>query len=798
MAISKYSQAVQIQPIDVFDEEVIGKALTIKQLKYDEGVKQYQLMLNQTAGLDIVNENQKKYLDSKIANAMEEARKFGGVDFSDQLELNKINSLVSSITDDPIIRNAVQSSSRFRQFQKNEEEMWTNPKLEHLRNPLLKQYNDSEKMEYLNSSNLNASWNKTTPDPDSGFDKEFYIATNEVKTTKGTRFLSDGRYTQDYQYRTNTMMLNAQGERFLSNPEHLSMFDKEFSVIYNTEDKQKALFERGLNAEKLKYRQMLKEYEAQSATDQSGELKGQIDSIKNQLATLDRLEFSENSARGIYYNQRLLKAMAPEINVSEGVRVNQGYYKDIELRMSTEKMINDQRLKEQQLQLQVDSMLLKANPNFSSQIQAKYGYPTNVMTSDFLVDPMISVPENGKTVQEYTDRVSRITNDANQQLRQGMLSLISKGNTEFYNQLKANGVLDEVQSNTTLGKNALRTINVLNERLEHKKQKGETLSPVEQDFSRIYSSYKKADYTANIMKEKKEKLISPILKKYGYTYEDWIQHNINKKDDGWRFSDLFSSKVGIEKDIDKIDKEIEETFSNSSLNTFKLNNVSMTFPDKPDSRTRNLVLNEIRTNGLSLGDKHYSVNNALNEDSRVISNVQSDKIKLISFNPNTNEATVEVAGKIADKANINTYKVKMSDQTTAEISMNSGLGKPISSSYNSLDDDLENILKAEKSLSYNGKELGFSLSSITGLPLSNEIFYTYDPYTDSVGVKISGFGSFRFKDNTPRTMKDAESKIQKLLIDSYSNLKKKNPSATDQEIFNLIFKNLKDNGYAYY
>lgn len=798
MAISKYSQAVQIQPIDVFDEETVGKALTIKQLKYDEGVKQYQMVLNQASSLDIINPNQKQYLDRKIVNAMEEAKKFGGVDFSDQIELNKINSLIGSITDDPVIKNAIQSSAKFRQFQKNEEAIWTNPKNEGLRHHASKVYNDREKMNYINSTDLNASWGKTMPDIDSGFDKEFYTATNEVKTTKGTRFLADGKYTQDYQYRNNNMMAEAHLERFLSDPKHISMFDREFDVYYDTEAKRKALFDRGLSADKIKYGEMLKELQAQSATDQNGQLKDRIEKVKSHISTLDKMSYSEGTARVMYYNQRALKAMAPEINISEGVKLNQGYYKDIELNMATQKMINEQRTKEQELQLKIDEMLLKANPNFSSQIQAKWGYPTNVMADNLLIDPMISVPENGKTVKDYTDRISQITSDANQQLKQGMLSIISKGNTEFYNELKNAGVLNEIQSQATLGRNALRSIDVLNERLEHKKQLGETLSPVEQDFATVYSRYKKSDYTANIMKEKKEGLISPILKKYGYNYEDWIQYNINKKEDGWRFSDMFSSKVGIEKDIDKIDKEIEETFSNSSLNTFKFNNVSVSFPEKPTSRTKNLILNEIRTNGLSLNGESYSINNSVGKGSTVISNVESDKIKFISFNPNTNEATVEVAGRIGDKPNINTYKVKMTDQTTSELSLNSGLGKPLSSSYQSLDDDLETILKSEKSLTYNGKELGFSLSSVTGLPLSNEIFYTYDPYSDSVGVRISGFGSFRFKDNAPKTLKDAESKIQKLLIDSYSSLKKNNPEATDKEIFSLIFQHLRNNGYAYY
>jgi hypothetical protein len=798
MAINKYSQAPQIQPIDVFDEETVAKALTIKQLKYDQGVQQTQLMLNQTSSLDIINNTQKEYLNEKVQSVLEKANTFSGIDFSNTTETSNINSLISGVTDDPVIRNALVSSSKYREYIKNKKLLLENPKNAGFKNALLIQHDEKKEVNYLNSQDLNASWKQTMPSLDSGFDKEVYTKSNEVKTTKGTRFLQGGKSKQDYQLRTDSMMLLAVRDSTLENPEHSAMLTIEYGEIYDTDEKKQTLFNRGMGVEKLKYTSMLKELTAQQATDSSEELKTEISKVETYLKKLGNTSFSDESTMEMYFNQRLNSALAPEININDVVKENLGYYKDQEFGLTSRKFAWERQMDNKNLELEVDKMFMDKNSNYTREMAIKYDIPSHMLDSPTLTDNSVTVPEEGVTIKSFTNKIQTKADNSNAQFQNGLLSIISKGNTEFYAELKNTGALGEIESGKPLGKSAIRVLRVLQERLQHKEQEGQPLSSLEADFSKLYTNYKRSSYLVNSMKQAKEDIIRPIVESYGHTYEDWIQYNIDKKDEGGFFSNMFSTKEGIATDISEIGKEIENKFSESNLNTFNPNNKFYAFDAKPSENTKSMVLNEIRNNGLMSGEKAYSINDPLSESHTVLSNVDSDKVKFVKFNPNTNIATVEIQSKINDKANIGTYTVKMSDDVTGKLSMEKS-GIPYNSSYENEDEDLDKFLKSQKTLMYDGKQLGFDLSSIAGnIPFSNQVYYNYDSHSGTVGVTISGFGTFNFRNGTaPVTIKDAEGKIGGMISSVFSDLKSKNPKATQKELMDETFKFLKDNGYAY-
>jgi hypothetical protein len=791
MGINKYSQPVQLQPVDVFDEDVVSKALTIKQLKYDQGLQNVQLMLDQTSRLDIVNSSQKQYLEGKMKDVLENVDTFSGIDFSNNVELGELNKVISSVTDDKVVQNALLSTSNFRKYIKSKENLWEDPNKEELRSTLLRGADEKLEANFLNSKDVKATWNKTIPSYNSGFDKEVYTASNEIKTTTGTRYLENGKYKQDYEFRSKPMMLKDMSGLILNNPEHLKMLNTEFDMLYDTPEKQMELFKRGSNVEKLKQENYLKGLEAQLAIDNHPELKRRVNEAKQELQLLDNTTFSEQSARKMYGNQRLLSALAPEINIDQGIEVNQAYYKDIQLGVESRRYVEKSKKEDMAYELKVADFLVKNNINIPSDMSKRLGINSNVNTNRIVTDYNTVIPENGENVKNYSQKMSNLSSNAKSTLKGGLLSIVSKGNTKFYNELKNTGVLKELDKTTELGVGAIQILEVLNERVVAKSVNNELLSPLEQDFVGFYDNYQESMVLVDLMKNQKENLITPILEKRGYKYEDYIQYKIDNKDEKGILSNIFSKREGLGEYVKEIDEEIESIFGDSSLNTFNLNNKSVLLNGLKGNNA--FLHNEIKEKGLQKNGKQYYVNDESREDGQNLSLVDFEKMEFLKYNPNTNQATVTVTSGSGVNKNISDYTFIMSDEVTAKVS-NSIFQKPYNSSYYDKDEELDKYLKSEKSLTLDGKEVTFSLHSITGLPLSNRISYTYDDNTQSVNVSLGDdFGTFIFAaNNKPKTIKDAKGKLTKAILTTYDEIKRGNPKATHKEILDYIIPHLKE------
>jgi len=85
-----------------------------KQQKYEEGVQKIQSDIEKIAGLDIMRDVDKAYLQSKLNQLGSNLRPFMASDFSDFQLQNSVAGMTSAIGDDPNIQTAVNSTAFYR------------------------------------------------------------------------------------------------------------------------------------------------------------------------------------------------------------------------------------------------------------------------------------------------------------------------------------------------------------------------------------------------------------------------------------------------------------------------------------------------------------------------------------------------------------------------------------------------------------------------------------------------------------------------------------------------------------
>ncbi len=85
-----------------------------KQQQYDQGVQKIQNQIENIAGMDIVRDIDKKYLQSKLNELGNNLKGVAGGDFSNFQLVNSVGGMANRIVKDPHIINAVVSTSRYR------------------------------------------------------------------------------------------------------------------------------------------------------------------------------------------------------------------------------------------------------------------------------------------------------------------------------------------------------------------------------------------------------------------------------------------------------------------------------------------------------------------------------------------------------------------------------------------------------------------------------------------------------------------------------------------------------------
>jgi hypothetical protein len=108
-AISQFNPYVSQLPIQAMKE--VGM---YKQAKYEEGVQRIQGEIDKVAGLDVVRDVDKQYLQSKLNQVGSKLKTVAGGDFSNFQLVNSVGGMATQIGKDGNIQNAVTSTSRYR------------------------------------------------------------------------------------------------------------------------------------------------------------------------------------------------------------------------------------------------------------------------------------------------------------------------------------------------------------------------------------------------------------------------------------------------------------------------------------------------------------------------------------------------------------------------------------------------------------------------------------------------------------------------------------------------------------
>jgi len=107
--IPQFNPYVQQLPVQAMVE--VGME---KQRRYDEGVQKIQASIDNVAGLDIINETQKVYLQSTLNQLGSNLKMVAAGDFSNYQLVNSVSGMSTQIIKDPVIQNAVASTARYK------------------------------------------------------------------------------------------------------------------------------------------------------------------------------------------------------------------------------------------------------------------------------------------------------------------------------------------------------------------------------------------------------------------------------------------------------------------------------------------------------------------------------------------------------------------------------------------------------------------------------------------------------------------------------------------------------------
>ena len=115
-AIPQFNPYVQQLPVEAMVQ--VGMQ---KQKQYDEGIQKIQTSIDNIAGLDVANDADKAYLQSRLNQLGNDLRIVGAGDFSNFQLVNSVNGMTNQIVKDPTIQNAVYSTAYLKKQQARKE-----------------------------------------------------------------------------------------------------------------------------------------------------------------------------------------------------------------------------------------------------------------------------------------------------------------------------------------------------------------------------------------------------------------------------------------------------------------------------------------------------------------------------------------------------------------------------------------------------------------------------------------------------------------------------------------------------
>ena len=116
--IPSFNEYVEQRPQD----EMLKVGL-FKQQRYEEGVQRIQKSIDNIAGLDVVRDVDKQYLQSKLNSLGSQLSGVAGGDFSNFQLVNTVDGMTNQLVKDPNILNAVGSAAKYRKQLENQEKI---------------------------------------------------------------------------------------------------------------------------------------------------------------------------------------------------------------------------------------------------------------------------------------------------------------------------------------------------------------------------------------------------------------------------------------------------------------------------------------------------------------------------------------------------------------------------------------------------------------------------------------------------------------------------------------------------
>ena len=109
--ISKFNPYVAQLPADA-----MVKVGMYKQAQYDAGVQKIQSYMDNIAGMDIYNEGDKAYVQSKLDELGNNLKTVAAGDFSNQQLVNSVGGMATQIVKDPNVQNAITTTAQFKKI----------------------------------------------------------------------------------------------------------------------------------------------------------------------------------------------------------------------------------------------------------------------------------------------------------------------------------------------------------------------------------------------------------------------------------------------------------------------------------------------------------------------------------------------------------------------------------------------------------------------------------------------------------------------------------------------------------
>jgi len=107
--IPKFNPYIQQLPV-----EAMVRVGMEKQKRYDEGIQKIQSQIDNIAGLDVIRDVDKAYLQSKLNELGNNLRTVAAGDFSNFQLVNSVSGMANQISKDPTVQSAVSSTAWYR------------------------------------------------------------------------------------------------------------------------------------------------------------------------------------------------------------------------------------------------------------------------------------------------------------------------------------------------------------------------------------------------------------------------------------------------------------------------------------------------------------------------------------------------------------------------------------------------------------------------------------------------------------------------------------------------------------